>query len=122
GDGLDELIAPVRRMGVEETDPEITLDGVQLAEEGGERGAAGGVNRCARIRALLPGIHAEKRRVLRDEIELLDAFLDELACLGDDTLNGAAAVAAANLRDDTEGAGVVTALGDLDVGKMLRRK
>ena len=122
GDRADELVAPVRRMGVEQADPEIALDRLQLAEQGGEGGAAGGVDRRARVGPLLPGVHAEEGRVLGNEVELLHALGHELARLGDHAFDRAAAVPAADLRDDAEGARVVAALGDLDVGEMARRE
>lgn len=76
GNRLDEFVAPVRRMGVEQPDPEISLDGIELAEEGSEGGAAGRVDRRARVRTLFPRVHAEERRVLGNQIQLLDAFFN----------------------------------------------
>jgi hypothetical protein len=44
GDRPDQLVAPVRRVGVEDADPEVALDRVQLPQQRGERGAARGVD------------------------------------------------------------------------------
>src|SRR4029079_19481921 len=44
GDGGDELVRPMRRVGVEQADPEIAFDLVDLAEQGGERFTAGGID------------------------------------------------------------------------------
>ena len=122
-DGLDELIAPVGGVRVEQADPEIALDLVEFAEERSERLARGGVDLATRVRTGVgPAIHAEVGRVLGDEVDLLDAFGDELARFLDDGLDRTAAVAAADARDDAEGAGVVAAFGDLDVGRVTRRE
>ena len=119
-DRADELIAPMRRMRVEQADPEIALDGVQFTEKGGERGTAGRVDGGARVRALFLGVHAEEGRILGDQVDLLDAFLHEAAGFLHDAVDRAAAMPAADLRDDAEGAWVVAAFGDLDVRKMIR--
>lgn len=120
GDGLDELVAPMRGVGVEQANPEVALDGVELAQERRQCGAAAGVHGRARIGTLLPRIHAEEGRVLGNQIEFFHAFFDELARLGDDAFDGATAMAAPDLRDDAERAGMVAALGDLDVGGVFR--
>jgi len=49
-DGLDELIAPVGGVRVEQADPEIALDLVEFAEERSERLALGGVDLATRVR------------------------------------------------------------------------
>src|SRR5258708_38848162 len=54
--------------------------------------------------------------VLGDQVELQDAGLLELAGLRDQALDAAAAEAAAPDRDGAEGARVVAAFGDLEVG------
>ena len=123
GNGLDEIIAPMRRVRVEQANPEDALDLVQLTDERGKRLALAGINATARLRALLgPLVHAEVGGVLGDEIDLLHAAGDELTCFLDDALLRAAAMAATNARDDAEGARVVAAFGDLDVGHVLRRE
>ena len=122
-DGLDELVAPMGGVRVEQADPEVPLDLVQLAEERGERLALGGVDLAARVRTRVgPAVHAEVGGVLGDQVDLLDALGDELAGFLDDGFDRAAAVTAADAGDDAEGAGVVAAFGDLDVGRVTRRE
>ena len=121
-DGADEFVAPMRGVCVKQANPEITFDGVQFAQERGERGAARRIDGCARIGALFPSVHAEEGGVLGNEVELFDPFFDELAGLGDDAFDGAAAVAAADLGDDAERARMVAALGDFHVRGVLRRE
>ena len=36
GDGLDQFIAPMRRVRVEEPDPKVALDAIERADQGGE--------------------------------------------------------------------------------------
>jgi len=103
-------------VGVEEADPEIALDLLQLAQEVGERIAAGRIDGRSRAGLFFPAVHAEVGGVLRNEVEFLDALGDEAAHFGDDGGDGAAAMASAHLRDDAEGTGMVAALGDFDVG------
>ena len=103
------------RMGVQQTNPEIALDRVELAQEGGEGGAAAGVDGGARSGPVLPRVHAEEGRVLGDQVELAGALAHQLARFRDHALHGATAVPATNPRDDAERAGVVAALGDFDV-------
>ena len=74
GDGPDQLVAPVGRVGVEQPDPEIALDLLQLAQQVGERIAPRRIDRRARPGLFLPAVHAEIGRVLRNEIELLHAL------------------------------------------------
>ena len=120
---LNELVAPVSRVRVEQADPEVAFDLVKLAEKRGEGFALGGVDLAARVWAGLgPAIHAEIGRVLGDQIDLLHAFGNELTSFLDDGFDRAAAMASANTRDDAESAGVVAAFGDLDVGRMARRQ
>ncbi len=59
--------------------------------------------------------------VLADEGDLPDAAGDEGFGFGDDGLEAAGAELAAELGDDAEAAGMVAALGDLDVGRGARR-
>ncbi len=103
----DEIVAPVGGMRVEQAHPEVSLDLADGVEEVNERGAARGIDRLAGAGLLLPQVHAEVGGVLADEIDLANAFRDEAANLGDDGLDGAAAMAAAHLRDDAEAAGMI---------------
>ena len=59
--------------------------------------------------------------VLADEGDLANALRDEVLGLGDDGTHAPRTELAAQLRDDAEGAGVVAAFGDLDVGGGARR-
>src|SRR5260370_705585 len=63
-----------------------------------------------------------RREVLRDETDLLLARHGERACLAQDRLGVAAALRAAQLRDDAEGARAIAALRDLDVGRVRRHR
>ena len=120
GDGLDEVVAPVGGMGVEQADPEVAFDFVESADKGREGFALGGVYAAAGFGAVFgPFIHAEVGGILGDEIDFFDAGGDEVACLFDDAVLRTAAVAATDLRDDAEGAGVVAAFGDFDVGEVV---
>ncbi len=67
-------------------------------------------------------VHAEVGGVLGDEVDLLHAAFHESLDLAEDGILGAGAVRAADFRNDTEGAGVVAALGDFHVGVMIRRE
>ena len=55
--------------------------------------------------------------VLADKGELANALRDQVLCLGEDGSQTTRAELAAQLRDDAEAAGVIAALGDLDVGR-----
>lgn len=125
GNCLDEFVGPMRRVGVEEADPEVAFDGIERAKEGGEgfaffrvyaRGGIGTVSKA------LPTIHAKVGRVLRDEVDLLYALGDETLRFLDDRFLGAGAVLSADFWDDAERAGVIAALRDLDISHVLRRE
>src|SRR5205085_210825 len=64
----------------------------------------------------LAEVLAVAARVLRDEHDLLDAAGEQLARLGDDALERLRAVLALDQRDRAEGAGVIAAVRDLEVG------
>src|SRR5581483_9801760 len=85
------------------------VDRVQLAEE-------------PRERAALAAIDAVERGVLRDQQQLFDAARRERARFADDRIRRTAAIRAAQLRDDAEGALVVAAFRDLHVRVVLRRR
>ena len=98
-------------IGVEvvHADPVEALNAAQLVQQEGK------ARRAVQVRAVAA-------RVLRDDDQLLDAGLRKAAGLLQDVLHGAAAVAPAQMGDDAEGAEIVAALGDLDVGIVLRRR
>ena len=54
-----------------------------------------------------------------NEEEFFDPFGDELFCFTSDGFDGAATMFAPHLWDDAEGAGVIAAFGDFDIGEML---
>jgi hypothetical protein len=56
---------------------------------------------------------------LRNKEEFFNPFGDELFCFASDGFDSAASVFAPHLRDDAEGAGVITAFGDFDVGEVF---
>jgi len=66
-----------------------------------------------------PTIHTEVGGVLRNKQEFFDPFGDELFCFTSDGFDGAATMFTAHLRDDAEGARVITAFGDFDVGEVF---
>ena len=105
----EHVVGDRGRVEVEQPDPGQAVDRVQLAQQPPERAA-------------LAAIDAEEGRVLRDEQQLAHAALGQRPRLADDRVRRAAAVLAAQRRDDAERAGVVAALGDLDVGEVLRRR
>ena len=88
-------------------DPFEPVDRVEFAQE-------------RRQRAALLAIDPVEGGVLRDEEQFLDAARRERPRLGHDRGAGAAAICAAQRRDDAEGARVVAAFRDLDVGEVLR--
>ncbi len=112
-DALDQLVAPVRRVGVKQANPEIPLDLLQRVEQPRERRPARGIDRLRRAGAFLPLVHAEVRGVLADEVDLPDAFGNEMAHLGDHGVNRPAAMPPAHLRDHAERTRVIAPLGDL---------
>ena len=67
-----------------------------------------------------PAIHAEVGGVLRNQEKLFDSLRNELFGFATNRLDRAASVFSPHLGNDAEGAGVVTPLGDLDVGEVLR--
>ena len=82
-----------------------------------------GIDGRAGFRAFaFPLVHAEVGGVLGDQVDFLHAGFHQRFDFLEDGFLRARAVLAADLRDDAEGAGVVAALGDLDVGEMVRRE
>ena len=70
--------------------------------------------------ALAVEVDAVAARVLRDDDQLLHAVLSQHSRLIEAVVHRAAAVAAPQRRDDAVGAVVVAALGDLQVGVVVR--
>ena len=92
------------RVGVHHADPADAVDAPEAAQQVGQAVAQ-------------PVIEPVARGVLRHEHDLLHAPRGQAAHLGQDVLEVAAAMAAAQRRDDAEAAGVVAALADLHVGE-----
>ena len=65
-------------------------------------------------------VGAVGRQILRDEADLLGAAGDQIARLAQHRLGRAAALRAAELGDDAEGAGAIAPFGDLDVRGVRR--
>ncbi len=95
-------------VGVEEAQPAQAFDAGERVEQRGKAVFE------AEVFAVAGG-------VLADEGDFLDAAGDELLGFGDDGLEAAGAEFAAQVGDDAEGAGVVAALGDFDVGRGFGR-
>ena len=105
-DDVDQLVAEVARIQVEQTDPRHPL-----ADRPHQRHDRPGTE-------LVGAVLAVRRQVLGDEHDLAGA---ELVDLGEDLGDVAAALLAAERRDRAEPALAVAALGDLDVGPRDRR-
>ena len=54
GNGRDQLIAPVRRMSVKESNPKVALDFFDLAQKSGQREPASGIDRLTRTGSFVP--------------------------------------------------------------------
>src|ERR1035437_238150 len=130
-DGLDQLIRPMRRVGVKQANPEITGQGIQFAQEGADGRGAGRERLYGRVEpfgcgdgavAVRTQVHAVISRVLRDQVQLLDAVGDEGLGLDHEIQLWTAAMRATNAGDDAEAAWMVAPFGDLDVGKVARRQ
>ena len=67
-------------------------------------------------------VNAIGRRVLADDQQFLHAAFEQRARLLQHIANGAAHQIAPHRRDDAEGAAVIAALADLQVGVMARRQ
>ena len=86
GDGLDQFVRPMRRMRVEQANPEIALQRIQFAQQRADRGGIGGKrfrgggkffrrrNRAAVVRAQIQAVIS---RVLRNQIHFLHAVGDQ---------------------------------------------
>jgi len=101
--GLKQLVGDAVGIGVEEAEPAEVGDAGELVEERGEAVFE------AEVFAVAGG-------VLADEGDFLDAASDEGLGFRNDGLEAAGAEFSTEIGDDAEGAGVVAALGDFDVG------
>ena len=104
GDGFEQAAGDAVGVGVEEAEPAEVGDFGERVEECGEA-------------VLEAEVFAVAGGVLADEGDLADAAGDELLGFGDDRFKSSGAEFSAQVGDDAEGAGVVAALGDLDVGR-----
>ncbi len=109
GHSLEQARGDLVRVGVEEAQP------AQAGQDGKGVEKLGEAVGEAEIFAVAGG-------VLADEGDLADALGDEVLGFGEDGPHAARAELAAQLRDDAEGAGMVAALGNLDVGRGARRR
>src|SRR5262249_38162927 len=107
GEGVDQLVGEVDRVGVEDADPLDTVDAVQFAQQFRE------TNTTVQIEAIVG-------RVLGDDDQLADAVLGQLAGLADDLLDRLGDVLAAHAGDGTEGAEPVATFGDLQIRIVAR--
>ena len=131
GNGPDQLVGPVGRVGVEQADPEVALQRVQLAQQRAQRGGIDRQGLRGRLEALRrrngpavvgPQVEAVVGRILRDEVQLAHAVGDQGLGLGHDVGLSPAPVRSAHPRDDAEAARMIAALGDLHIGEVLRRE
>ena len=107
GDGVEKFAGDAVGVGVEEAEPAEAFDLGERVEEGGEAVFD------AEVFAVAGG-------VLADKGDFLDAAGDELLGFSNYGLEAAGTEFAAEIGDDAEGAGVVAALGDFDVGGGFR--
>ena len=122
GDSGDHVIAPVGRMGVEKTDPELARDRCQGVEQCGKSGASGFIDRLTRSGLLLPEIHSIVGGVLADEIDLLHAGSHQSLDFLHHGLDRATTVTAAHPRNDAEGTGVIASFGDFHISGVGSRE
>ena len=106
---VNQLFADGLRVEVMDTNPVEAIDLAKFTQQLRQ------LPRAVEILAIAAG-------VLRDDDQFLHAVLGERLRLGDQFLHLPAAVMAAQLRNDAERAIVVTALGDLEIGILLRRR
>ena len=104
GDGFEQPLRDAVGIGVEEAQPAQPVDAGQSVEQVGET-------------VFQTQVFAVAGGVLADEGDFLNAAGDELLGFGDDGLEAAGTEFAAQVGDDAEGAGVVAAFGDFDVGR-----
>src|SRR6266568_539020 len=95
-------------IGVEEPHPIQVFDLRKLLKQGGEA-------------VLNPKVFAEAGCVLPDEVDFANALRGQSLRFGHNGGDAARTELAAKLRDDAEGAGMITSFCNLDVGGMARR-
>ena len=119
GDGGDEVVAPMRGVGVEETNPKLAADFADFIQKVDEGSPARGVHGLAWAGFFIPKIHAVVGGVLANEIDLLHAFGNEATNLAHDRIDGPAAMASAHLGNHTKAARVIAALGNFHIGRVV---
>jgi len=107
-DGFKQLAGDAVGVGVEDAEPAQAVDFGQSVKQRGQAVFE------AQVFAIAGG-------VLADEGDLLNAASDEALGFGDNRFETPRAEFAAQIGDDAEGAGVVAAFGDFDVGGRARR-
>ena len=129
GDGPDQLVGPVGRVGVQKPDPEVALQRVQLAQQRAQRGGIDRQGLGGRFESFRRGdgpavigtkVEPVIGRILGDEVQFADAVGDQGLGLGHDVGLRPAAVRTAHPRDDAEAARMVAPLGDFHIGEVLR--
>ena len=109
GDGVEQPVVGGVGVAVEHAHPVDAVDGADGLEQLGQQVVA------------VAEVAAVARGVLRDERQLRDAIFCKAAAFGDDVVERARRIAAADQRDRAVGAAVVAAVGNLDVGGERRR-
>src|SRR6516164_7594219 len=121
-DSTDQFTAPMRRVGVKKSNPELARDCIDPLQEARKRWPACRIDGLPRTGFLIPEIHSVVGSILADKIEFLYPFLDQMPYFGFDGFHRAASMPSAHLGDDAEAARVIASLSDLHVGKMRRCK
>src|SRR2546423_9535799 len=115
------------RMRVKQTYPKIAWQRIQFSQQSadgrrfGRERFYGGIeffgsgNRAAMIR---PQVQSVISRILRNQIQLLDAVRNKCFRFGNNVLLCSAAMRTAHARDDAEAAGVIAAFSDFQVSAM----
>src|ERR1017187_4387390 len=131
GNGANQLIRPMRRMRVEQTEPELTGQGIQLVQQGANGGGLGWerLHRCVELRgrgnrsaAVRAQVQTVVSRVLRDQVQFLDAVGNQRLGVRDQVRLRTAAVGPSHARNDAEAARMIASFRDLEVGEMARRQ
>src|SRR5438874_2953519 len=117
-DRRDQFVAPMRRMGVQQSNPKFAVDFFDLAQERGQCQPPRRIDRLTRTSFFGPQIHPVIGRVLADQIDLAHSFSHKRANLGEDRFRRAAAVTPAHWRDDSKTARMIAPLGDLQLRRV----
>src|SRR5436190_16617758 len=115
GDRVDQFPAPMGRMGVEQPDPKIALDRLNVSEQRRKSRSPRRIDRLARPRFRLPQIHSVIGRVLADQVDLLNPFCDQRPNLSENRARRAAAMPSAHLRNYAKTAGMIASFRDLEI-------